>query len=137
MEKSTKIILGVLLVGGIYWYWLKKKGTPISTMPNDKKTDSAPPPTSDGTTNTYPKGATLSSNKTGNAPTGQVVQLKEGDAIKGIPETVYILKNGEKHPVTGTWWVYNYGENWDNIIQLSNTTVDLIPTGATFTINGQ
>jgi hypothetical protein len=96
-----------------------------------------PKPTADGTTNLYPVGVILTPNQLGNVNTGVRVQLKEGDAIKGIPETVYILKGGEKHPVTEKWWFFNYGEDWTNVITLSNTTVDMIPTGSTFTINGQ
>jgi hypothetical protein len=94
-------------------------------------------PTTDGTTNLYPVGVILTPNQLGNVNTGVRVQLKDGDAIKGIPETVYILKGGEKHPVTEKWWFYNYGEDWTNVITLSNTTVDMIPTGSVYTINGQ
>jgi hypothetical protein len=96
-----------------------------------------PKPTSDGTTNLYPVGVILTPNQLGNVNTGVRVQLKEGDAIKGIPEDIYILKDGQKHPVTEKWWFYNYGEDWSNVIQLSNTTVDMIPTGSVYTINGQ
>ena len=96
-----------------------------------------PTPTADGTTNLYPVGVILTPNQLGNVNTGVRVQLKEGDAIKGIPEDVYILKGGEKHPVTEKWWFFNYGEDWSNVIQLSNTTVDMIPTGSVYTINGQ
>jgi hypothetical protein len=144
MEIKTKdIIVYAAAAVGVYFIYNKffKKVKPVSataTNTNNVKSSSvSAPPTSDGTQHKYPIGATLSSNQTGNVPTGQKVQLKEGDAIKGIPETVYILKGGEKHPVTGAWWIYNYGEDWSNIIQLSNTTIDLIPTGSTFTINGQ
>ena len=133
MEKSTKILVALGLGALAYWYFNKKK----ATKPTTALKTTEPLPTSDGTTHKYPVGAILSSNQTGNVPTGEKVQLKEGDAIKGIPETVYVLKDGEKHPVTGKWWIYNYGEDWSNLIQLSDTTVDLIPTGATFTINGE
>ena len=94
-------------------------------------------PTTDGTTNLYPVGVILTPNQLGNVNTGVRVQLKDGDAIKGIPEDVYILKGGEKHPVTEKWWFYNYGEDWTNVITLSNTTVGMIPTGSVYTINGQ
>jgi hypothetical protein len=136
-KKTIWIVLGLGVVGLYLFMKNKKPSVKSNKLPVTPKQDILPSPTSDGTINTYPVGLVLSSNQTGNVNTGVRVQLKEGNAIKGIPETVYILKDGQKHPVTEKWWFYNYGEDWSDVIQLSNTTVDMIPTGSVFTINGQ
>ena len=131
--KTRDIILGMFGALGVYYVYNKfiKKAVP-------KDNSIKPQPIADGTINPYPVGEVLSSNQTGNVDTGTQVQLKEGDAIKGIPETIYVLKDGKKHPVSGAWWIYHYGENFNGtFIQLSDFTVSLIPTGDTFTINGQ
>jgi hypothetical protein len=148
MEIKTKdVILGVVAAIGVYYVYNKfiKKSAPAPVSkpnpvvaPAPKSNSVTPQPIADGTINPYPVGEVLSSNQTGNVDTGVQVQLKEGDAIKGIPETIYVLKDGKKHPVSGAWWIYHYGENFNGtFIQLSDFTVSLIPTGDTFTINGQ
>ena len=140
MEENKKTIWVVLGLGvvGLYLFMKNKATAAVKTSPKpETPAKPLPKPTTDGTTNLYPVGVILTSNQLGNVNTGVKVQLKEGDAIKGIPETVYILKGGEKHPVTEKWWFFNYGEDWSNVIQLSNTTVDMIPTGSVYTINGQ
>jgi hypothetical protein len=120
MEKSTKIILGVLLVGGVYWYWLKKKGTPISTVPNDKKTGS----TSDDT----------------NTPVRTIkklypADLKEGDYILiGSDPTVYLLKGGKKLPITYDWFQQYARDKWDSIIHIEPIVGMDIPVGDTLVL---
>ena len=94
-------------------------------------------PSTDGTTNKYPIAAVVTSSQEGRQPTGEKVRLKDGDAVKGVPETVYVLKDGEKHPVTGAWWFYNYGQDFSNVINVTDETLDYIKTGSTYTINGQ
>lgn len=150
MEKSTKLIIAVVGLGGL-GFFLYKKGlfgqkstmmpnTPNTMMPNVVTKPTEPPivlPSTDGTVNQYPIAAVVTSSQEGRQPTGQKVRLKDGDAVKGVKEVVYVLKDGEKHPVTGTWWFYNYGQDWSNLINVTDETLDYIKTGNTFTINGQ
>ena len=149
MEKNTKIVLAIGAAG--LAYLLYKKGLfvnkTIAEVAKDVKKDvvdvvkpaEAPIvlPSTDGTVNQYPIAAVVTSSQEGRQPTGQKVRLKDGDAVKGVPETVYVLKDGEKHPVTGAWWFYNYGQDWSNLINVTDETLGFIPTGSTYTINGQ
>ena len=152
MEIKTKdiIIYGAAAIGVylIYNKFFKKTAVVVPSKVVIPSTNSSsavvtptkviPQPIADGTINAYPIGEVLSSNQTGNVDTGVQIQLKEGDAVKGISETIYVLKDGKKHPVSGAWWIYHYGENFNGtFIQLSDFTISLIPTGDTFTINGQ
>jgi hypothetical protein len=164
MEQDTKLIIAVVGLGGL-GYFLYKKGlfanktvvevaqevkndvvdvvtpTPTPTpIPMPLPTPIEPPivlPSTDGTVNQYPIAAVVTSSQEGRQPTGVKVRLKDGDAVKGVPETVYVLKDGEKHPVTGTWWFYNFGQDWSNVINVTDETLGFIPTGSTYTINGQ
>jgi hypothetical protein len=146
MEKNTKIIIAAVGLGGL-GYFLYKKGLfgnkAVQTMPTSSvlptKTKEAPIvlPSTDGTVNQYPIAAVVTSSQEGRQPTGQKVRLKDGDAVKGVPETVYVLKGGEKHPVSEAWWFYNFGQDWSNLINVTDTTLGFIPTGSAFTINGK
>jgi hypothetical protein len=152
MEQNTKLVIAAVGLGGS-GYFLYKKGLfaqkTIAEVAQEVKKDvvevvtptpTQPPivlPSTDGTVNQYPIAAVVTSSQEGRQPTGQKVRLKDGDPIKGVPETVYVLKDGEKHPVTGTWWFYNYGQDWSNVINVTDETLDYIKTGNTFTINGQ
>jgi hypothetical protein len=149
MEKNTKIVLAIGAAG--LAYLLYKKGLfvnkTIAEVAKDVKKDvvdvvkpaEAPIvlPSTDGTVNQYPIAAVVTSSQEGRQPTGQKVRLKDGDAVKGVKEDVFVLKGGEKHPVTGTWWFYNYGQDWSNLINVTDETLGFIPTGSTYTINGQ
>jgi hypothetical protein len=148
MEQNTKIIIAAIGLGGLGYFLYKKGlfGKNAATMPNlpimpnvvTKPTE--PPivlPSTDGTANQYPIAAVVTSSQEGRQPTGQKVRLKDGDAVKGVPETVYVLKGGEKHPVSGAWWFYNFGQDWSNLINVTDETLGFIPTGSTYTINGQ
>ena len=150
MEQNTKLIIAAVGLGGL-GFFLYKKGLfgkkTVAEVAQEVKNDvvdvvksTQPPivlPTTDGTLNQYPIAAVVTPSQEGRQPTGQKVRLKDGDPIKGVPETVYVLKDGEKHPVTGTWWFYNYGQDWSNVINVTDETLDYIKTGNTFTINGQ
>jgi len=152
MEQNTKIIIAAVGLGGL-GYFLYKKGLfgkkstmmpntmmPNTMMPNVVTKSTEPPivlPSTDGTVNKYPIAAVVTSSQEGRQPTGVKVRLKDGDAVKGVPETVYVLKDGEKHPVTGTWWFYNFGQDFSNVINVTDETLGFIPTGSTYTINGQ
>jgi hypothetical protein len=152
MEQNTKIIIAAVGLGGL-GYFLYKKGLfgkkstmmpntmmPNAMMPNVVTKSTEPPivlPSTDGTVNQYPIAAVVTSSQEGRQPTGVKVRLKDGDAVKGVPETVYVLKDGEKHPVSGAWWFYNYGQDWSNLINVTDETLGFIPTGSTYTINGQ
>ena len=151
MEQNTKLIIAAVGLGGL-GYFLYKKGLfaqkTIAEVAQEVKKDvvdvvtptpTQPPivlPSTDGTVNQYPIAAVVTSSQEGRQPTGQKVRLKDGDPIKGVPETVYVLKDGEKHPVTGTWWFYNYGQDWSNVINVTDETLAFIPTGSVYTING-
>jgi hypothetical protein len=144
MEIKAKsiIIYAAAAVGAYYIYqkYFKKGTTTKSNTPatsSTKVTESIFLPSTDGTTNQYPIAAVVTSSQEGRQPTGQKVRLKDGDAVKGVPETVYVLKGGEKHPVTGTWWFYNFGQDFSNVINVTDETLDYIKTGSTYTINGQ
>jgi hypothetical protein len=142
MEIKTKnIIIYAAVAVGAYYIYQKyfKKGTPATGTNTNKKVAETPIflPSTDGTTNQYPIAAVVTSSQEGRQPTGQKVRLKDGDAVKGVPETVYVLKGGEKHPVTGTWWFYNFGQDYSNLINVTDETLDYIKTGNTFTVNGQ
>jgi hypothetical protein len=149
--KEIAIIGGVAALGYYLYKKMKKPaaGTPVAA--NRKKSSSLPVvnetpivdesptivlPSTDGTENQYPIAAVVTSSQEGRQPTGVKVRLKDGDAVKGVPEDVYVLKGGEKHPVTGTWWFYNYGQDWSNVINVTDETLAFIPTGSTYTING-
>jgi len=154
MEQNTKLIIAAVGLGGLGFFLYKKglfgKKTVAEVAQEVKKdvvdvvkpapTPTQPPivlPSTDGTVNQYPIAAVVTSSQEGRQPTGVKVRLKDGDAVKGVPETVYVLKDGEKHPVTGTWWFYNYGQDWSNVINVTDETLGFIPTGSTYTINGQ
>jgi hypothetical protein len=150
MELNTKTILVAVGLGGLGYYLYKKglfSNKTVSDVAKEVKKDvevvtkpTEPPivlPSTDGTINQYPIAAVVTSSQEGRQPTGQKVRLKDGDAVKGVPEMVYVLKGGEKHPVTGTWWFYNYGQDWSNVINVTDETLGFIPTGSTYTINGQ
>jgi FlaA1/EpsC-like NDP-sugar epimerase len=150
--KEIAIIGGVAALGFYLYKKMKKPtaGKPVATTTNRKKSsssvvenlpvvDESPTivlPSTDGTQNQYPIAAVVTSSQEGRQPTGVKVRLKDGDAVKGVPEMVYILKGGEKHPATGTWWFYNFGQDWSNVINVTDETLDFIPTGSTYTING-
>jgi uncharacterized protein YwbE len=152
MEQNTKIIIAAVGLGGL-GYFLYKKGLfgkkstmmpntmmPNTMMPNVVTKSTEPPivlPSTDGTVNKYPIAAVVTSSQEGRQPTGVKVRLKDGDAVKGVPETVYVLKDGEKHPVSGAWWFYNFGQDFSNVINVTDETLGFIPTGSTYTINGQ
>jgi hypothetical protein len=150
MEQNTKLFIAAIGLGGL-GFFLYKKGLfgkkTISEVAQDVKRDVVdvvkpiePPiilPSTDGTVNKYPIAAVVTSSQEGRQPTGVKVRLKDGDAVKGVPETVYVLKDGEKHPVSGAWWFYNFGQDWSNVINVTDETLGFIPTGSTYTINGQ
>lgn len=152
MEKSTKLILAALGLGGV-GFLLYKKGLftnkSVTQVAAEVKKDIADVvtktpieapivlPTTDGTTNQYPIAVVVTSSQEGRQPTGEKRRLKDGDPVKGVPETVYVLKGGEKHPVSGNWWFYNFGQDWSNIINITDETLAMIPTGSTYTVNGQ
>jgi hypothetical protein len=140
--KAKSIIIYAAAAVGAYYIYQKyfKKGSKSDTPATSSTKAAEAPiflPSTDGTTNKYPIGAVVTSSQEGRQPTGQKVRLKDGDAVKGVSETVYVLKDGEKHPVTGTWWFYNFGQDWSNLINVTDETLDYIKTGNTFTINGQ
>ena len=152
MEQNTKLIIAAVGLGGLGFFLYKKglfgkKSTmmpntmmPNTMMPNVVTKSTEPPivlPSTDGTVNQYPIAAVVTSSQEGRQPTGVKVRLKDGDAVKGVPETVYVLKDGEKHPVSGAWWFYNFGQDWSNVINVTDETLGFIPTGSTYTINGQ
>jgi hypothetical protein len=152
MEQNTKLIVAAVGLGGLGFFLYKKglfgkKTVETSPIPPTTTVKSPvisrptePPivlPSTDGTVNQYPIAAVVTSSQEGRQPTGQKVRLKDGDAVKGVPETVYVLKGGEKHPVSGAWWFYNFGQDWSNLINVTDETLGFIPTGSTYTINGQ
>lgn len=149
MENKTNLILaGCVLLGVGYFFWDKKrkdslKNTSIPSQTSNSGSSSVSNSAAQNSNSQastvdllfqdskpkYPIGNVLSSSQTGLVPTGQKIQLKDGDVVKGVPLTAYILRNGKKHPVTEKWWIYNFGDDYSSIIQLSDANVDVIPTG--------
>ena len=153
-KKTIWIVLGLGVVG--LYLFMKNKANAAVTKPKpatpgtgtgtrtDVDVKPAPTatenpiilPTTDGTTNKYPIALVFTPSEQGRQATGEKVRLKDGDAVKGTPEMVYVLKDGEKHWASGTWWFYNFGQDWSNVINIQDETLSVIPTGKPFTING-
>lgn len=132
MEKNTKILIAtVSLLAVGFLMWSKAKAAPAKASSPIKSDDKNKPEAAVETVQTpkYPMAVVLSSSQTGLVPTGEKIQLKEGDYIKGVSETAYVLRDGKKYPVTEKWWVFHNGDDYSSIIQLSDTTVNVIPTG--------
>lgn len=126
MEKKTiYLILGIATLGALFLLNKKATASPVKSPASPLETTADPVLSKPK----YPIGNVLSSSQTGLVPTGQKIQLKDGDVVKGVPLTAYILRNGKKHPVTEKWWIYNFGDDYSSIIQLSDANVDVIPTG--------
>jgi hypothetical protein len=106
MEKQTKLylVLAALGVAG-YFLWKKSKKQAASV----------------------PQGASKAPEVSYSYPVG----LKEGDAVKGTTEDVFMLKAGKKHPVTYEWWVYNVND-FSKVKLVEDSVLNLIPTGETF-----
>jgi hypothetical protein len=110
MEKNTKLIIGVVGLGGLGYYLYKKGffGKKQATMPNSAidstKTTLAP---------TYPSG--FSEN--------DYVRNPSGDG------TVFMLKRGQKLPITYAWWMANAKNDWDSVKEMSAQLLMDIPTG--------
>lgn len=129
MEKKTiYLILGIATLGALFLLNKKATASPVKSPASPLETTADPVLFQDSKPK-YPIGNVLSSSQTGLVPTGQKIQLKDGDVVKGVPLTAYILRNGKKHPVTEKWWIYNFGDDYSSIIQLSDANVDVIPTG--------
>jgi hypothetical protein len=111
MEQNTKIIIAAVALGGL-GYFLYKKGLfgkkAVQTMPSSPiaptKTASAP---------IYPSG--YSEN--------DYVRNPSGDG------TVFMLKRGQKLPITLKWWQANAGLDWDSVKSMSAPLLMDIPTG--------
>ena len=55
--------------------------------------------------------------------------LSEGEYVKGSTDDVYLLKNGQKLPLTGHWWAFHFGGNFSNVTQVDNLLLSYVPTG--------
>jgi hypothetical protein len=118
MEQNTKIIIAAVALGGL-GYFLYKKGlfgtkavaqpivTPTKIVTTTKTT---PPPAP-----VYPAG--FSEN--------DYVKNPSGDG------TVYMLKRGQKLPITYAWWMANAKLDWDSVKMMSAPLLMDIPTGNT------
>jgi hypothetical protein len=110
MEKNTKLIIGVVGLGGLGYYLYKKGffGKKQATMPNAAIT-----PTKTTLAPTYPSG--FSEN--------DYVKNPSGDG------TVFMLKRGQKLPITYAWWMANAKNDWDSVKMMSAPLLMDIPTG--------
>jgi hypothetical protein len=110
MEQNTKLIIGVVGLGGLGYYLYKKGffGKKQATMPN-----SAIAPTKTTLAPTYPSG--FSEN--------DYVRNPSGDG------TVFMLKRGQKLPITYAWWMANAKNDWDSVKEMSAPLLMDIPTG--------
>ena len=109
MEKNTKLIIGVLGLSGL-GYYLYKKGY---FSKNSATIADTPVASTKTTTPTYPSGYAEN----------DYVRNPSGDG------TVYMLKRGQKLPITYAWWMANEKLNWDSVKEMSAPLLMDIPTG--------
>lgn len=112
MEQNTKIIIAAVGLGGLGYFLYKrgffgKKATDMPSSPSPiapTKTTLAP---------TYPSG------------------YKENDYVRNPSGdgTVFMLKRGQKLPITLKWWQSNAGLDWDSVKSISAPLLMDIPTG--------
>jgi len=123
MEQNTKIIIAAIGLGGL-GYFLYKKGLfgnkAVQTMPSSPIMPTLPTKTSNTVV------VAPSSTKTYIYPAG----LVEGDYVKfGTAADVYLLHNGQKLPITKTWWDANAWDKWDTVKFLAPAIALDNPTG--------
>ena len=110
MEQNTKLIIAAVGLGGLGFFLYKKGyfGKKSATMPN-----SAIAPTKTTIAPTYPSGYAEN----------DYVRNPSGDG------TVFMLKRGQKLPITLKWWQANAGLDWDSVKSMSAPLLMDIPTG--------
>ncbi|MFN0201070.1 MAG: hypothetical protein ACKVTZ_06090 [Bacteroidia bacterium] len=59
--------------------------------------------------------------------------LANGYRIKGSNATVYLVFGGKKRPIAGAEIYNRLFKNWDNIVRMSDSEVNAIPTGRNIT----
>jgi hypothetical protein len=55
--------------------------------------------------------------------------LANGYRIKGSGGTIYLVMGGKKRPITSAELYNELFKNWDNIVRMSDSEVNAIPTG--------
>ncbi len=110
MEQNTKLVIAAVGLGGL-GYFLYKKGyfgnkSTTEEMPMMPKEVAPKAPV-------YPSG--YSEN--------DYVKNPSGDG------TVYMLKRGQKLPITYAWWMANAKLDWDSVKMMSAQLLMDIPTG--------
>ena len=109
MEQNTKLIVAAIGLGGL-GYFLYKKGffakaqTPLAPVAPVAEKPAAP---------LYPSGYSEL----------DYVKNPSGDG------TVFMLKNGQKLPITYAWWMANAKLDWDKVKEMSAGLLMDIPTG--------
>ena len=109
MEQNTKIIIAAIGLGGL-GFFLYKKGLFVKKAADMPSSPITPTKT---TSSSYPSG--YSEN--------DYVRNPSGDG------TVFMLKRGQKLPITLKWWQANAGLDWDSVKSMSAPLLIDIPTG--------
>jgi hypothetical protein len=114
----------MLLIGGAavaVWYFFLRKPQPTTNLSLPSGSPKVPI-----TTNTVVVAPQAS--KTYVYPAG----LNENDYVKfGTDETVYLLHNAQRLPISYDWWMANAKDSWDTIKYVSASVALDIPKGNT------
>lgn len=123
MEQNTKLVVAAIGLGGL-GYFLYKKGffgnaavaapiAPVAPAAPIAPTTTTKPATPVAPIYTYPSGyAEL-----------DYVRNPSGDG------TVFMLKKGQKLPITYAWWMANAKLDWDKVKDMNAGLLMDIPTG--------
>lgn len=112
MEQNTKLVVAAIGLGGL-GYFLYKKGFFGKSAEVVSETELAPAAPAAPAAPVYPSG--YSEN--------DYVRNPSGDG------TVFMLKRGQKLPITYAWWMANAKNDWDKVKDMSAPLLMDIPTG--------
>jgi hypothetical protein len=126
MEQNTKLIVAAVGLGGLGYFLYKKGffGQAMATAPVAPIAPAAPVAPTSTTTKTTPAAPAA---PVYTYPTGyselDYVRNPSGDG------TVFMLKKGQKLPITYAWWMANAKLDWDKVKDMNAGLLMDIPTG--------